>query len=165
LCHADAGFFAAGQKHVFGQTAGNEHLPEMTLLLFIPCVLAGLKGLALIEQRLHDLNLSAWDILIFLAIFGVLVFLILCAIVGDMYKFMAFICWLTFLYVAVGWWPALYPGHHGRTNTYGAPSFVLPDLDPWRHWWSRYSARRAGCKPGIFCGNRQPGSLSQRCQG
>ena len=38
----------------------------MTLLLCIPLVLAALKGLALVEQRLHDLNLSAWDILIFL---------------------------------------------------------------------------------------------------
>ena len=133
-------FLALG-KVIFGQSAGNEHLPEMTLLLCIPLVLAALKGLALVEQRLHDLNLSAWDILIFLAVFGGLVFLILGAIVGDMYKFMAFSCWLTFLYVAVGMVALLYTRGTMGVNTYGAPSFVLPDLDPWRHWWFQFFSK------------------------
>jgi uncharacterized membrane protein YhaH (DUF805 family) len=151
-------------KAVFGKTAGNEHLPEMTLLLFIPCVLAGLKGLALIEQRLHDLNLSAWDILIFLVIFGVLVFFILCAIIGDMYKFMAFICWLTFLYVAVGLVVLLYTRGTMGANTYGAPSFVLRDLDPWRHWWSQVFSKAGWVQAGKIL--RQPAAwqLSQRWQ-
>ena len=133
-------FLALG-KVIFGQSAGNEHLPEMTLLLCLPLVLAALKGLALVEQRLHDLNLSAWDILIFLVIFGLLFFLILGAIVGDMYKFMAFICWLTFLYVTVGVVALLYTRGTMGANTYGAPSFVLPDLDPWRHWWSQFFSK------------------------
>ena len=146
-------FLALG-KVIFGQSAGNEHLPEMTLLLCIPLVLAALKGLALVEQRLHDLNLSAWDILIFLVIFGLLFFLILGAIVGDMYKFMAFICWLTFLYVTVGVVALLYTRGTMGANTYGAPSFVLPDLDPWRHWWSQFFSKAGWRKAGSLL--RQP---------
>ena len=148
-----AAFLALG-KVIFGQSAGNEHLPEMTLLLCIPLVLAALKGLALVEQRLHDLNLSAWDILIFLVIFGLLFFLILGAIVGDMYKFMAFICWLTFLYVTVGVVALLYTRGTMGANTYGAPSFVLPDLDPWRHWWSQFFSKAGWRKAGSLL--RQP---------
>jgi uncharacterized membrane protein YhaH (DUF805 family) len=70
-----------------------------------------------------------------------LFFLILGAIVGDMYKFMAFICWLTFLYVTVGVVALLYTRGTMGANTYGAPSFVLPDLDPWRHWWSQFFSK------------------------
>jgi uncharacterized membrane protein YhaH (DUF805 family) len=151
-------------KIMFGQSAGNEHLPEMTMLLFLPLALAGIKGLALIEQRLHDLNLSAWDILVFFAIFGVLVFLILCAIVGDMYKFMALICWITFFYVAVGVIGLVYTRGTMGTNTYGAPSFVLPDLDPWRHLWSQLVTKDTWLRLKQFILTPSAWQLKQRCQ-